>query len=99
MCITCWKKYGSHNHMNEKISAVLPLIERVYEHSGSGGGLHTVLDDWNIGDSHVEYCCHHHIKGCDTQEQYNDELACINALADMPIEDRNSALYHSDIWS
>jgi len=85
--------------MNEKIAAALVLIEKVYEHSDSGGGLHVVLDDWNIEDGHVEYCCQHHIKGCDTQEQYNDELACINAFADMPIEDRNAALYHSSIWN
>jgi len=56
--------------MNDKptIPDVLPLAERYYSLPGNscGGNLHICLDDYNVGDSSVEFCL-------DQAEEVNDE--------------------------
>jgi hypothetical protein len=40
------------------VAAVLPLVRALYRtpEGGSGCCLHIVLDDFNVEDSHVEFC-------------------------------------------
>ena len=50
MCMDCWQRRGSPSTITPAVRAVLPLIDAVYEHHAAGGGLHIVLDDWNVDD-------------------------------------------------
>ena len=44
--------------MKPTVPEVLPLVRAYYAKPGNnvGGSLHIVLEDGNVGDSHVEHC-------------------------------------------
>lgn len=46
------------NECKPTVSRVLRIVNLYYGKPGneSGGSLHTVLDDWNINDSSVDFC-------------------------------------------
>ena len=56
MCCGCWNEDGGTIIDNEKVRAVQPLIQAVYDCSCVGGNLHIVLDDTNLEDSNLEFC-------------------------------------------
>ena len=81
MCETCWQKYGSPQHMTRRVRALARLMDRVGD---VGGGLHVVLDDWNLEDEHLDFCA--------TQPLTGDERTCLNAMRRASVADRASAL-------
>jgi len=50
----CWEKYGSPKIVNKRTIAAAKAADRVYEFHGAGGGLHCLLDDWNLEDPFCE---------------------------------------------
>ncbi len=101
MCDNCWKEHGSPKIINRFTKALQPLIDDVYEHHGAGGGLHIILDDFNIEDGHIQLCQDwiEHERGngiykCEpvSPEQLKAERACLKLLKQMTVEERASAL-------
>ena len=89
MCMSCWQKYGSPMIRNKKTLAAVPLIAEVYEHSHAGGGLHVLLDDWNLEFVSERY------SDADNEESNEAIVAeekCLKAFQEMTIEERASAL-------
>lgn len=98
MCQGCWEKYGSPRIVNEKTKAAAELISGVYDHGACGGGLHIVVDDWNLDDASVDFCGDL-VEGPGYPrefhagaEQIEAERACLRALKDMTVIERASAL-------
>jgi hypothetical protein len=100
MCQGCWKERGSPSLTNDKIKAAAELIAGVYEHHGCGGGLHIIVDDWNLEDSSLQFC-EDYIEKPEYRASRNDEVtderleaerACLRALKAMTEEERASAL-------
>lgn len=48
MCIDCWTSHGSPLINNARVRKAVKAGKRVYEFSCVGGGLHCLLDDWNV---------------------------------------------------
>ena len=73
--------------MNSKVKRLIQLIKDVYDqpNGGCGGGLHIVVEDWNIEDHNIQWCL--------DQEITAIERECGNELLNATIEERNSALY------
>lgn len=55
MCARCHEEANSPTLWNDSIKRAVDLIHRVYRYHSTGGLLHVVLDDWNIGDEHVQW--------------------------------------------
>ena len=95
MCFECWRdQYNSSYIINDKTKKAVKLIKEVYKYHGAGGSLHIILDDWNLEDSHVDFC-----GKVISLNEYDDppelldaELKCYEALKKMSIEERASAL-------
>lgn len=105
MCLTCWEKHGSSKIVNAKVKKALLLISDVYDHHAAAGGLHVVIDDWNIEDEMISGSIatiksKEYMKPEDawmtkpTPERRRAELKCARHLLKMTIDERNSALWH-----
>ncbi len=98
MCDICWKEYGSPGIVTERTKACAESIAKVYSHSSVGGGLHIIVDDWNIEDSNVEFCSRYiesseHRKDDEaSNEQIRVERECLYLLKEMSLDERASAL-------
>lgn len=100
MCQWCWEKRGSPRLVTDKVKAAAELIDGVYEHHGCGGGLHIIVDDWNLCDGSVAFC-EDYIEKPEYRRNRNDEVsderieaerACLRALKAMTEDERASAL-------
>lgn len=87
MCQDCWKEYGSPEIVNQKTTEAQPLIESVYDYHGAAGGLHVLLDDWNL-----EFVDERFHSPDDSPQQVQAEEECLRAFQAMTIEERASAL-------
>lgn len=59
MCRSCWEEAGSPSQITVGTAVAAAAGELVYEHHAAGGGLHCLLDDWNVGDGFcVRYTGH-----------------------------------------
>lgn len=87
MCLDCWEKYGSDKLDNPVVRNLLALNYEVYDQpeGDSGGGLHIVLDDWNITDENIVWCIEHGLTEV--------ERRCADAFLAATLAERNSALY------
>jgi hypothetical protein len=83
MCEGCYRDYGSPKP-DDAARAVVPLIDAVYDDGGVGGGLHVVVDDWNLEDEHLIWCL--------GQGLSEDERQCAEALLALSLEQRAAAL-------
>lgn len=83
MCEGCYEEYG-RPQPDDAARAVVPLISAVYEASCVGGGLHIVVDDWNLEDESLHWCLR--------QTLSDDERRCGEALAALSLEQRAAAL-------
>jgi len=100
MCVNCWRDRGSPTIDNERTRRAVELIGDVYECHGAGGGLHVILDDFNIDNGHMAFCAGY----IDSDEYKRDcspgrlaaERACLVLLRGMTVDERASALarYH-----
>ena len=94
MCDGCWEEAGKPKIKNEKVSLAAKLAESVYEFNCVGGNLHILLDDWNIGDIHVNMCEDSIIKNIHghSEWQLQIERDCLAAFKSLTEEERASAL-------
>lgn len=92
MCNHCWEtEYGSPDMDSGTIRRAVKLIRDVYDapNGGAGGGLHVVVDDWNLGDEHL--AC-----AIDNADLTDVEDACARHLLSMTEKERASALARYD---
>lgn len=90
MCSGCWMGAGSPKIVNDRTTAAVALIQRVYDFSPTGGNLHCELDDWNLDD-----CFFETFKPYDPNvppEQLEAERECFEAFKAMSEDERYSAL-------
>ncbi len=98
MCQGCWQERGFPSVVNDAVKAAAELIGGVYEHHGAGGGLHVIVDDWNLDDGTVAFCANYieseEYKSNDdvTEERLEAERRCLRALKALTEQERGSAL-------
>jgi hypothetical protein len=111
MCMSCWEdKYGRAAIVNERTRAVAALIDQIYSWSCAGGLAHVVVDDWNLNDYNVAFCLDavgraergEPQKWGEVVQDSPDELAAtraaLEALRDLPEEERASAMAIHEGW-
>lgn len=87
----CYERGGSPGIDNDRVRAAAKLIKQVYEHALSGGGLHVLLDDWNV--DHDSFCERYTGHDADyTKEEIEVEESCAKAMRLLTVEERLSAL-------
>ena len=92
MCYGCWEEYGKPQIDNEKVREAVEWVREVYEYHSAGGGLHIILDDFNIEDEHIELCdkwIREHGAGPGEEE-------CLALFKTMTMDERASALALED---
>lgn len=52
MCLGCWEDEGCPRIDTPEVRALAALSKDVYPF----GGFHIVVEDWNVEDSHIDYC-------------------------------------------
>ena len=98
MCYGCWQKRGAPRIDNERVREAVQLADEVYEFNCAGGGLHVLLDDFNVDDDSfcVRYTGH---DDADTPpEQIATEERCAAAFLALTVEERASALAMRNNW-
>ncbi len=96
MCVNCWRDRGSPTIENERTRRCIELISDVYECHEAGGGLHIILDDFNIDNGHIQFCADY-IEQDDYKQNVSPgrlaaERACLILLRGMTVDERASAL-------
>ncbi len=91
MCEKCWGEYGSPRLDSPQIREAASLIANVYSYSCVGGALHIFVDDWNLEDKDIEFA-KHHVADYKKRGQRGAELACIDQLLKLSVQERASAL-------
>lgn len=98
MCYGCWEKYGSPAIDTPAVRQAAKLVERVYGFSEVGGGLHVVVDDFNIEDEFLD-------ARYDGHDEYNSpgqvgaENECLGALRGLTLAERAAAIgLHRGYW-
>ena len=97
MCKSCWEEYGAPQIDNPAVRECAAAISKVYEFSMAGGGLHCVVDDFNIEDEHLtdEYIG----RWNSSQKQESAERYCLGILKALSLDERASALgLHDGYW-
>lgn len=91
--------------LNDQVILASGLIEKVYEQPGGGvgGGLHIVVDDWNLEDDSIEWCMKKRTLGAIRPVPIeifptSIEMECARTLLSMSIQERASALALSEGW-
>lgn len=85
MCLGCYAEYGAPRIVTAPVLAMAERL-RAADHFG---GLHIVVDDWNLEDQNVEFCRDHEDSTAEERELAADllrmtiaERAAAMALAD-----------------
>lgn len=95
MCDDCWKRYyDSATSSDPCVIRASEAIREVYDYHLSGGGLHIVIDDWNLDDGSIEFCKDHiEATGYDAEpDRLEAERDCITALTELTEMERAAAL-------
>lgn len=96
MCDSCWERGGSPTIVNEKTRAAVRCMGPVYHYNGAGGGLHVILDDWNVDDATIKW-----VRGYIAEPDYMREAGpkrlraeqrCLAVFASLSVDERLSAL-------
>ena len=92
MCHSCWEQFGSPVLDTPIVRAAVALIGRVYELHVTGGGVHCIVDDFNIEDEYIERDGY----PGNTPDQIEAEERLVALFETMTILERASALamYH-----
>tara|TARA_R110000737_G_scaffold197926_1_gene218122 strand:+ start:277 stop:624 length:348 start_codon:yes stop_codon:yes gene_type:complete len=72
--------------LSHSVLHVIPYITSVFNRDCSGGGLHIVLDDYNIDDSSINSCV-------ESYELTDIEKLCATELLKLSEEERLHAVY------
>jgi len=93
MCQACWRKHYNASRIDtERVRAARDAIAKVYDFSLVGGNLHVMLDDWNIGYEGFNGEILGWIAAEENTEKRAAELTCFEAMRDLPLLERASAL-------
>lgn len=95
MCEVCWMRdYDSIQSNDARVVEASNAIDRVYAYHLAGGGLHNVVDDWNLDDGSLKFCRDYiEAPGYDAEpERLEAERACIDLLSRLSEEERAAAL-------
>lgn len=93
MCRTCWKEFDNAQIDTPAVRQAAALIAKVYEFNCVGGGLHVVVDDFNIegnDEGRIERFAGHDADY--SPEQIAAEVECAAALDALTLHERASAL-------
>lgn len=71
---------------------ILRAIKRIYNSFPTGGALHIVLDDGNLGDSHILWCLENTIPKIDEKLTRRLFESCANALLELSLEEREELI-------
>jgi len=82
--MSCWRELGSPQIDSPAVRDAAHLIGRVYHFAITGGGLHIVVDDYNLDDADLDSCL--------GQPLSTIERKCGEALRRMTVAERASAL-------
>lgn len=93
MCQNCYDNYGKPKIINTNTIEAARLISSIYDFSLSGGYAHIVVDDWNLEDSHIDFC----FRYMETVEDADEVLLgvtrrALRRLKDLSMDERVSAL-------
>lgn len=104
MCRSCWVEAGSPMISSPEIKNAASLAHKVYMFHCTGGGLHIVLDDYNLDDDSVAWCRSYlEERGEDTHwsdESYTAQMECLVAFEGLTEHERYAALALSDgFWN
>ncbi len=100
MCLSCWQERGSPAVDTPAVREAARAVRWLYEFAGAGGGMHIVVDDWNLDDD-IAWCLDplqnlsHHSE--DPAERALEIYAGL-ALLVLSEEERASALALNDGW-
>ena len=95
MCNACYIRYGSPSIVNERTRAAAALVDRIYDHSCVGANAHIVTDDWNLEDSHIDWCLKEALAENyhqSTPDQLAIEKAALESLRALTMDERASAM-------
>jgi hypothetical protein len=100
MCYGCYMEYGEPRIVNEDTLPSASLIDNVYDYSDNGGNAHIVVDDWNLEDSHIEFCIDQIARNPfdSPQEQLDAELWCLEKMLSLSMAERASAMAIHEGW-
>lgn len=88
MCCGCWKEAGSPRTDNEKVHALAARIEDIYDF----GALHIIVDDWNLENSHIDFCEKEIETDLDSSEsEKQKEREFLALMREMTLDERYSA--------
>lgn len=92
MCSSCWFDHGEPRIDNEGVRRAEATLGPLYDRHPVGGGLHVIMDDWNVRDSDIVFA----------SENPLDEIerACLDAFRPLSEDERISALALNDrFWT
>ena len=97
MCEGCWRnEFNAAQIDTPAVRKAAELIAKVYEYSAVGGGLHSIVDDFNIEDENITQ---RYATDEDSAEQIAAENECLTALKVLTEAERASALaLHDGYW-
>ena len=96
MCDQCLKDYGGPIPPTPEIIEAARLIEALYDINPVGGRAHTVTDDFNVEDEHIDWCLNYDADGIrdETPEEREAALAALRAIRALPtLQARATAVY------
>lgn len=101
MCRGCWESEGSPAMDTPEVREAARLIAQVYEFSCVGGGLHIVVDDFNVEAHSVQWCLDHLEDYTEPGEEREVTRRCGEALLALPSDaHRASAVaLHDGFWA
>jgi hypothetical protein len=81
MCDNCVRREveaaGGWPPITDQIRAAGTLVAELYEHHAVGGPLHIVTDDYNVEDTHLDFCADWLAKS--TDEDYSSTVRRVSA--------------------
>lgn len=98
MCQGCYLEYGQPSLNSKEINRAAQLIRIIYQESGTGGPLHSILDDWNLENEHIEF---HENWLTEREANYSNRLAqssreLLEIFKKMTVPERASSLAHAE---
>ena len=97
MCYSCYEEAGKPVKINEEVKKAVDMICILYDYPccSSGGYAHIVTDDYNLEDTHIDFCIAEAKKG---NYEFIDEqgrklcLKVLNQMKKLSKEERYTAL-------
>ena len=81
MCQNCYEEAGSPCIINDKTIKAAELIGVIYEYAPAGGYAQIVVDDWNLGESDIDFCIAYANKDQPSDpEEIKEKAACLECL-------------------